>query len=141
MLIILLMGMIGTLVELLLLDHYEDAKQLIPVGLSGLALGLLAWHGLRPRASVMRAFRITMALFIVSGFVGVVLHYRSNREFQLEVDPSAGGFSLFSKVMRAKAPPALAPGVMVELGLLGLVYAFKHPVLTGALEETTEDGG
>jgi hypothetical protein len=36
---------------------------------------------------------------------------------------------LFVKVVTAKAPPALAPGVMVQLGLLGLVYTYKHPAL------------
>ncbi|HYJ16246.1 MAG TPA: hypothetical protein VE170_12200 [Candidatus Limnocylindria bacterium] len=29
----------------------------------------------------------------------------------------------------AKAPPLLAPGSMVQLGLLGLAYTYKHPAL------------
>ena len=31
--------------------------------------------------------------------------------------------------MRAKAPPVLASGIMVQFGLLGLVYAYRHPAL------------
>jgi len=62
---------------------------------------------------------------IVSGGLGTVLHYRANMEFKLEMDPSMGGFALFSSVMRAKAPPALAPGNMALLGLLGLVCAYR----------------
>jgi hypothetical protein len=42
-------------------------------------------------------------------------------EFQLEMDPTLGGMALLLKVMHAKAPPALAPGNMVLLGLLGLI--------------------
>jgi hypothetical protein len=38
------------------------------------------------------------------------------------------GMDLFSKVMTGAAP-ALAPGAMVQLGLLGLIYTFRHPAL------------
>jgi hypothetical protein len=61
----------------------------------------------------------------------MVLHFKANIEFQSEVDPSATGWPLWMKAIRAKAPPALAPGVMIQLGLLGLVYTFKHPAMKG----------
>jgi hypothetical protein len=35
---------------------------------------------------------------------------------------------LLWKVMSGAAP-ALAPGAMVQLGLLGLIYTFRHPAL------------
>ena len=72
-----------------------------------------------------------MAFFLLAGIVGMALHFQANLEFQTELDPSASGFPLWLKAARAKAPPALAPGVMVQLGLLGLVYTFRHPALTG----------
>jgi len=31
--------------------------------------------------------------------------------------------------MTAKTPPALAPGAMIQLGLLGLVYTYRHPFI------------
>jgi hypothetical protein len=62
-----------------------------------------------------------MAIAIITGAVGVVLHYRANMEFQLELDPSLSGVALMMKVLEAKAPPALAPGNMMLLGLVGLV--------------------
>ena len=37
----------------------------------------------------------------------------------------AEGWELLEKVMRAKAPPLLAPGMMMQLGLLGLAYVFS----------------
>ena len=137
---ILLLGMVGTAAELLLIGHDEDARQLIPLGLIGVALSVLVWHRVRPGPSVIRAFQMTMAFFVVGGVVGIVLHYRGNAEFQREIDPSIKGLDLFWKVMRAKAPPALAPGTMVELGLLGLLYAFRHPALEGASDETPMNG-
>jgi hypothetical protein len=37
--------------------------------------------------------------------------------------------ALFWQAIRAKTPPLLAPGAMVQLGLLGLAYTYKHPLL------------
>jgi len=34
-------------------------------------------------------------------------------------------WELVQKVMRAKAPPVLAPGMMLQFGLLGLAYAYS----------------
>jgi hypothetical protein len=34
-------------------------------------------------------------------------------------------WELVEKVMRAKAPPVLAPGMMLQFGLLGLAYAYS----------------
>jgi hypothetical protein len=135
-LVILLVGLLGTGAELLLLEHDESAAQRIPLVLIGVSLGLLVWCRARPGPSVVRLIRITMVLLAASGAVGVVLHYQGNVEFQREVDPDAAGLELFWKVMRAKAPPALAPGVMVQLGLLGLLYSFKHPALGGARDDS-----
>jgi hypothetical protein len=124
---ILLLGMAGTLVELVLLAHDEDINQWIPLVL--LALGIIAsgWTAVRPSPAVIRLLRIVMAFFILAGAVGVILHFQANMEFQTELDPSVSGWPLWMKALRAKAPPALAPGVMVQLGLLGLVYTFRHP--------------
>jgi hypothetical protein len=66
---------------------------------------------------------------IVSGALGIYLHYVATTEFQLEMDPSLRGFALFKKAIVAKAPPALAPGAMTQLGLIGLAYTFRHPSL------------
>ena len=73
----------------------------------------------------MRFFRVSMLLLIVSGALGAVLHYRANMEFKLEMDPSLNGWALFSSVIQAKAPPALAPGNMALLGLLGFACVFR----------------
>jgi hypothetical protein len=68
-----------------------------------------------------------MLLFVLSGGVGIWFHYQATTEFQLEMDPALRGWALFRKAIVAKAPPALAPGAMIQLGLIGLAYTFKHP--------------
>jgi hypothetical protein len=42
------------------------------------------------------------------------------------MDPTLGGFALFSSVVRAKAPPAMAPGTLALLGLLGLTAGYRR---------------
>jgi hypothetical protein len=129
---LLLLELIGTAVELLFLGHFEDAWQIVPLALIGLTLAILVWHGFDRGEWSIQALRVTMILAIASGAIGVGLHYQANAEFQLDIDPSLGGPALWLKVMQAKAPPALAPGIMAHLGLLGLAYTYRHPSLDRA---------
>lgn len=124
--VILFLGMSGTAVELLLLKHDEDRIQLIPLVLLAAGLVAVVAHAVRPSASSAGAIQVTMAAFVAAGLAGLYFHYRANVEFQLEGDPSLAGRALWMKALEAKAPPALAPGVMVQLGLLGLAYTFRH---------------
>ena len=129
LLAILLVGLAGITVELLLLNHVEDFYQLVPVVLSGVAALTAALAAQRPSPRTVRLFQGVMALLLLSGAVGVVLHFQVTMEFQLEMDPTLAGMALFKKAIVAKAPPALAPGAMTQLGLIGLAYTFRHPAL------------
>jgi hypothetical protein len=120
---VLVLGFIGTEAELLLLEHYDDPVQFVPLLLIVFGLATLLWYTKRRHPASLRAFRIVMWLFIIAGFAGTVLHFRGAAEFQLETDPTLGKWELVKKVMRVKAPPVLAPGVMLQLGLIGLAYA------------------
>lgn len=135
---ILLLGMAGTATELLLLKHDEDATQLIPLILLGSGFASAAWNALaRTRLSLV-ALQILMVLFIASGGLGIVFHYQANVEFQLEVDRQLAGSKLVWAVLQAKTPPALAPAVMAQLGLIGLAYAYRYPAVArrgDAIEE------
>lgn len=139
---ILLLGMAGTTTELLLLKHDEDATQLIPLILLGAGFAAVAWNALRRTRLSLNALQIVMVCFIASGLLGMVYHYQANVEFQLEMDPQLAGSKLLWKTLQAKAPPALAPGVMAQLGLLGLAYAFRHPAVArggNLLEENANE--
>lgn len=123
LLAVLLLGIVGMAVELLLLAHYEALDQLIPLGLALAGLATLGWVTAAPGPASVAATKAVMAGFVVSGAVGVWLHFQANAEFQRDIDPALAGLELFWTVVQAKAPPALAPGVMVQLGLLGWLYA------------------
>ena len=132
LLAILLIGMGGTTIELLLLKHVEEATQLIPLVLLGIALVAVLWHAARPSTASLMTVRLMMTLFVAAGFIGIYLHYQANVEFQLEMDKSLSGMPLLWKVLAAKAPPALAPGSMSQLGLVGLAYSYRYPIPDGS---------
>jgi hypothetical protein len=123
------LGTVGMSVELLLIGHSEDGNQLIPLAVAAVGLVTVAAAAVRPRAGLIRLLQFVMLTYAGTGIIGITLHYQANAEFQREIDPALGGLALFWKVVEATAPPALAPGVMVQLGLLGLVYTYKHPAL------------
>jgi hypothetical protein len=130
---ILLLGFIGSGVDLFLLEHFQDITQWIPLAIIGLSIWTVLWTAVSPRRAALRWLQVAMILCAVAGPIGIGLHYSGNREFQLESDPSAGELALFLKVIRAKAPPILAPGVMMQLGLLGLAFTYRHPALSAPI--------
>ena len=129
LLAILILGVIGITAELLLLGHDEDFNQLIPLVLTCATIVMSAVVSVNPSSGSVRLFQSLMILMVISGAVGMYLHFQVNIEFQLEMDPALKGMALFRKAILAKTPPALAPGAMTQLGLLGLAYTFKHPAL------------
>jgi hypothetical protein len=127
LLAIFLIGAIGTGAELLLLEHTEQ-WQLVPLVLIAIGLFVLGWLAVSRRRAALRVFQATMVAFLVSGAAGLALHYRGNVEFELEMYPSLGGTGLFWKALTG-ATPALAPGTMIQLGLIGLTFTYRHPAL------------
>jgi hypothetical protein len=129
LLAILLLGIAGISLELWLMAHLEDVYQQIPLWLAGAGALTAALVASRPTAGTVQLLRAVMGLFLISGVVGMYLHFQVNMEFQLEMDPALSGRALFEKAILAKTPPALAPGAMIQLGLIGLAYTFRHPAL------------
>ena len=130
-------GLVALFGELIALGHYEDWKQFAPLTAILLTLLTIGWHAASGNAPSVRTLQVVCAILMVTGAIGIILHYRSNVEFQLEVSPGLVGWDLIKKALNAKAPPALAPGVMAQLGVLGLIYTFRHPALRGSQEERT----
>lgn len=130
LLALILIGTVGLEVELALLKHAESATQWIPH--VALLIGLIATAAVyfRPAPSTLRAFQGIMAGFLVVGALGIYFHLRGNVEFALERDPSLTGAGLIWKALRG-ATPALAPGALAQLGLLGLLYSYQHPAFAG----------
>ena len=122
---VLVLGLLGTVTELVLLSHYEQPVQLVPVVLIVLALVVLVWHAIGRSTASLRVLLGLMVLFVLASFAGLAAHFYGSAEFQLELEPSLSIWELVEKVMRAKAPPLLAPGMMMQLGLLGLAYVYS----------------
>jgi len=133
---VLFVGLFGMGAELLLLQHTGGAWELIPVVLIGVAFVILTWHAITKHPASVRAVQGIMGLFLIAGVAGIALHYQSSMEFKLETNASLSGWALFWAVMSAKTPPALAPGAMIQLGLLGLVYAYRYPASDAQIEES-----
>ncbi|HEX6644396.1 MAG TPA: hypothetical protein VF037_06955 [Gemmatimonadales bacterium] len=125
---LLAVGLAGTALELVLMEHLEDWWQRIPLALIGAGLVALAWHRKAASRGSVIALRLVMLLFLVSAGLGVVLHAKGNREFALERAPDLAGREMLAE-MATGAFPALAPGTMALLGLIGLLLTWRHPSL------------
>ena len=136
LLLIFVLGTVGLGTELLLLDHFEEWRQQVPLVLLVLGLVLLAIRLFYRGAIILRLFRLTMLAFVLGGIVGLWFHLSSNMEFELEMYPTLSGLKLLSKAVGG-AMPVLAPGALVQLGLIGLLYTYQHPALSR--EQTKEN--
>jgi hypothetical protein len=124
----LLAGSSGALLELLLIGHDEMTAQLAPVVLLGAGILVSAWSFVAPSPAAVRTLQLLMIIFVATGIIGIVLHYRGNEAFELEMSPSRAGISLISKTLTG-ATPVMAPGSMSLLGLIGMAFAHRHPAL------------
>lgn len=123
-----LLGIAGLAAELVLLEHTESTWQWVPLVALGVGFVCAVAVWLRPSPRTLRPFQAVMALFVAAGAVGAYLHLRGNVEWELESDASLRGLELFWAALHG-ATPALAPGAMAQLGLLGLTLAYRHPAL------------
>ena len=127
-LLIFTVGAMGSMFDLMLLGHFENIRQWPPLFLLPAGLVMLAWQRTQRGHCSTRSFQGVMALFIVSGVVGVWFHCNSNAKLELQMHPSMDGWRVVRESLLGPAP-VLAPGTMVQLGLLGLTYTYRHPFL------------
>jgi NO-binding membrane sensor protein with MHYT domain len=130
-LFLLLFGLLGTTGELVLIEHFEDWRQKLPLVAMALGCVVATMALLRPSRRTLRVLQSTMVVFVAAGLLGLYYHYTGNAEFELEMRPSMEGFELVWESLKG-ATPALAPGTLVQFGLLGLLHTFKHPLLEAA---------
>jgi hypothetical protein len=124
---LLVFEMLGVGAELLLLAHWEGVWQWTPLILLGLGLVVMAAHAIFRNRASLQVFQLVMVLFVLSGILGTWLHYDGRVEFRLEMNPSLAGWELFrSAIGGSSTPPVLAPGVMIQMGLLGLAAVYRQ---------------
>jgi hypothetical protein len=123
-----LFGLVGTTAELLLLKHYESAWMFAPFATIGVAAAGTLVRLARPSRRSVTWLRVSMLPLLAAGIGGAYLHYRGGLSFQADMDPTLPRWELFWKVLRMQAPPTLAPGVLSQLGLLGLASTYRDPL-------------
>ncbi len=123
---LLVFGCVGLLSELVLLEHYAEISQLPPLILLTLTLVIVVWHWTSESAASLKAIQVVSLLLVVAGAVGMVLHLISNIEYERELEPDLVGIQFWTEVIRGDMP-TLAPGTLIQFGLLGLLYAYRHP--------------
>ena len=126
LLAVLALGFVGTGTELLLIGHTEEWTQIIPLVVLAFGLVSVGTVALRPTRLVIQQFRVLMGLLVVAGVLGIVLHYRGNAEFELEMRSTMAGLELVWNSLTG-ATPALAPGSLIPLGLVGLIAVHGIP--------------
>ena len=122
------LGVVGTLTELFLMGHYKEATQWPPIILLALTAIGVVMMVIKPTPRNIKLFRWLMLLVAVSSLVGIFFHLKGNIEFKLETKPDLAGLALLWKSIQGGIP-VLAPGMMAQVGLLGLAYTFRHPNL------------
>ncbi|WP_411767001.1 hypothetical protein [Winogradskyella sp. A3E31] len=112
---------LGTVLELYLLNHYEDKLQLIPILCIGLVILTAILLVFLRTPLVKGIFKFILVITALSGIYGSYLHLLANYEFELEMTPTASNLDLLSESLSG-ALPALAPFSMIVLALIGYSY-------------------
>lgn len=128
LLAVVVVGALGLIAELLLLEHTESVYQWLPLIILFVTAPLAVFLALRPTRPLIRVFQTLMIVTVVIGGLGVYLHFQGNTEFELEMDPALRGLDLVWSALGG-ATPSLAPGALVQLGLVGLASLYRHPLL------------
>jgi hypothetical protein len=118
---------VGTLIELWLVNHKQDAVQILAFVFCG--LGLLSTVGvlIRRSTATIRILRACMLLVVLGSLFGIYEHVTNNIEFEREIHPNSSTRQLLMKGLGG-ANPLLAPGTLAVAGLLAVAASYKHEV-------------
>lgn len=119
---------VGTVVELVLLEHFEDAWQWAPFVLCGLVLAAVAAVWLRPDRRSILALRSVMGLAVLGSAVGAVLHLQGNWDLVAETQPDAAGAHALWETIHG-GNPALASFILALMAAMATAATYRHPAL------------
>lgn len=119
---------LGTIVELVLQEHYKEPLQFVPLLFCAVGFGLIVLVWLRPSRATIVILRVVMGLGVLASLIGVYEHIEQNMGFVLDIKPNTPMFDAFMEALRGAAP-LLAPGILAIIGALALMGAYAHPVL------------
>lgn len=120
--IIFLIMVFGMLTELLLIEHFENFWQFVPViflSVTGIGYCFLK-SGTR-----MLLFRVWMYIGMLSGVIGIFMHVKNNWEFAIELRSNLKGWDLITEVATG-AIPVISPGFLIPMAMLGLYVVAQN---------------
>ena len=116
---------VGTLLELYLVNHKEDAIQWLAFVFAGLGLLVTLAALARRGPKTVLLLRWTMLLVIVGSLFGIYEHVSNNIAFEREIQSNATWSHLMWKGLSG-ANPLLAPGTLAVAGLLSLAGTYNY---------------
>lgn len=128
---------VGTVAELLAVEHFADRLQLIPFALCGLGLltQLAVWK--RPNRGTVAALRVVMIAIVIGSVVGAYQHVQGNLEFVREIRPNATTRQLLRGAVTG-GNPLLASGALAVAASLAVAATYARsapaPVTTSVRE-------
>ncbi|HEX6983356.1 MAG TPA: hypothetical protein VF181_11400 [Balneolaceae bacterium] len=119
---------IGTVLELILLEHFQEAIQFTPFILcgAGLLTVVVAWAA--PNRFTLLALRWVMAAVALGSLFGMYQHFSGNLAFTMEINPTFTTTEALWPAIKGSYP-LLAPGILLIAGLLGIAVTYRHPEL------------
>jgi hypothetical protein len=130
---------VGTIVELFLAKHYEDAIQIVPFALCGVGLVAVVAALWRPGRGTLLALRGVMGLLMLGGLIGIYEHLTNNFAFELEMRPNAVWSDVWFQALRGAAP-LLAPGILAIAALIAIAATYAHPALARQADRAAPAG-
>lgn len=120
---------VGTIVELVLTEHWGDAIQILPFALAGFSFVIILAVLIRPQVGTLRLLRWVMSVALAGSLFGIYEHIENNFAFAREIQPNATTMTLLWDGF-AGANPLLAPGILAFTAILALAATYYHPTLT-----------
>ncbi len=114
---------VGSVVELLFLNHTREPLQWTPIILIALGIVLDVMMLVRPTTGMLKAFRVGMWIIVLGGAVGMVVHVTGNLEGMRQIS----NFWQSLKEGLGGRNPFLAPGILSMAGILALAAGYHYP--------------
>ncbi len=119
---------LGSMGELLIIEHTGSLLQWLPIGLCGLGILAVTAVLVRPQRVTVLMLRVVMGSVAVGSVFGIYEHLEHNFAFELEIRPNALLSDVWLQALGV-LNPLLAPGILAIAALIALAATYQHPSL------------
>ncbi len=117
---------LGSIVELVFVEHYESVIQLVPFGLAAIGLVIVLIALYRSSGRIFQWLRYIMIFIALGSLFGVYEHLEHNYEFALEIKPNITAGKAIVEALYG-ASPIIAPGILCLGAVLAYAATWRHP--------------